>query len=184
MNFNNHSNLEGQHAFLGASKYSWVNYDEDKLDISYDRQAAKILGTRLHDLADEHIKLGLKLPRTNKTLDMYVNDAIGYKMKSEQILFYSYNCFGTADTISFKNNLLRIHDYKSGVNKASFKQLEIYAAIFCLEYEINPNNINIKLKIYQNDLKDSYEPDKEDILYIMDKIIRFDKRIEVLKIGG
>ena len=31
MNFNNHSNLEGQHAFLGASKYHWINYGEDKV---------------------------------------------------------------------------------------------------------------------------------------------------------
>ena len=31
MIFNNHSNLEGQHAFLGASKYHWINYDETKV---------------------------------------------------------------------------------------------------------------------------------------------------------
>ena len=27
MIFNKHSALEGQHAFLGASKYHWINYD-------------------------------------------------------------------------------------------------------------------------------------------------------------
>ena len=26
---------EGEHAFLGASKYSWLNYDEDKLAKMY-----------------------------------------------------------------------------------------------------------------------------------------------------
>ncbi|RHF61866.1 hypothetical protein [[Ruminococcus] lactaris] len=35
MNFNNHSNLEGQHAFLGASKYHWINYGEDKVAEAY-----------------------------------------------------------------------------------------------------------------------------------------------------
>ena len=31
MIWNDHSKLEGKHAFLSASKYSWVNYDENKL---------------------------------------------------------------------------------------------------------------------------------------------------------
>lgn len=35
MNWNNHSVFEGQHAFLGASKYHWINYDEGKLADSY-----------------------------------------------------------------------------------------------------------------------------------------------------
>ena len=37
MNFNRHSNLEGQHAFLGASKYHWINYDESKVAESYSK---------------------------------------------------------------------------------------------------------------------------------------------------
>lgn len=37
MNFNNHSNLEGQHAFLGASKYHWINYSEDKVADAYSK---------------------------------------------------------------------------------------------------------------------------------------------------
>lgn len=37
MNFNNHSNLEGQHAFLGASKYHWINYGEDKVAEAYQK---------------------------------------------------------------------------------------------------------------------------------------------------
>ena len=32
VNFNNHYNLEGQHAFLSASNYHWINYDEEKIE--------------------------------------------------------------------------------------------------------------------------------------------------------
>ena len=183
MNFNKHYNLEGQHAFLGASKYHWVNYDTDKLADAYTKFLAVQRGTRLHDFACECIKLGIKLPKSKKTLNMYVNDAIGFKMETEQPLFYSENCFGTADAISFKQNFLRIHDLKTGVTKCSMTQLEIYAALFCLEYGVNPNNIEMELRIYQSDEILMHEPEREDILYIMDKIITFDKEIDKLKIG-
>lgn len=181
MNFNSHSAIEGMHAFLGASNYSWLNYDEDKLCEVFAKAQAKYKGTRLHELAKELIELGIKLPKTNKTLNMYVNDAIGFRMQSEQPLFYSSNCFGTADSISFRNNLLRIHDLKTGVQPASMKQLEIYAALFCLEYDVNPNDINIELRIYQSDEVFIHEPEKENILYIMNKIKEFDILIERLK---
>jgi len=111
MNFNKHFRLEGQHAFLSASKYHWINYDEEKLISTFTKFQATQKGTALHELAMNLINLGVKLPKTNKTLNMYVNDAIGFKMHTEQILYYSDNCFGTADAISFKKNLLRIHDY-------------------------------------------------------------------------
>lgn len=181
MNFNSHSAIEGMHAFLGASNYSWLNYDEDKLCEVFAKAQAKYKGTRLHELAKELIELGIKLPKTNKTLNMYVNDAIGFRMQSEQPLFYSANCFGTADSISFRNNLLRIHDLKTGVQPASMKQLEIYTALFCLEYDVNPNDINIELRIYQSDEVFIHEPEKENILYIMNKIKEFDILIERLK---
>lgn len=48
MNFNNHSNLEGQHAFLGASKYHWINYGEDKVAEAYRNFLATQKGTVLH----------------------------------------------------------------------------------------------------------------------------------------
>lgn len=114
MNFNRHSNLEGQHAFLGASKYHWINYDEDKVATAFRNHIATQRGTELHDLAARLILLRQKLPKSQKTLNMYVNDAIGYKMTPEQMLYYSENCFGTADAISFKQNVLRIHDLKTG----------------------------------------------------------------------
>jgi hypothetical protein len=184
MNFNKHSHLEGHHAFLGASKYHWVNYTEEKLASSYLNFLATQKGTRLHEFACECILLGIKLPKTKKSLNLYVNDAIGYKMTPEQTLFYSENCFGTADAISFKNGLLRIHDLKTGVTMASHRQLEIYTALFCLEYKINPSEIETELRIYQHDDVAIHIPSVEDILYIMEKIITSDKTIEKLKIGG
>lgn len=133
MNFNNHSNLEGQHAFLGASKYHWINYSEDKVADAYSKFLATQKGTVLHAFAAQCISLGQKLPKSQKTLNMYVNDAIGYKMTPEQTLFYSENCFGTADSISYRSGLLRIHDLKTGIIPAHMEQLMIYAALFCLE---------------------------------------------------
>ena len=181
MIFNSHYNLKNQHAFLGASKYHWINYDENKLLESYSNWQAAQRGTVLHSFAAQCILLGQKLPRSKKTLNMYVNDAIGYKMDVEQILYYSDNCFGTADSISFRQNVLRIHDYKSGVTPAKMEQLEIYAAIFCLEYRIKPSDIEMELRIYQNDEVLYLIPSAEDILPIMDKIIIFDKLISEVK---
>lgn len=181
MNFIKHSNLEGQHAFLGASKYHWINYDENKVAESYSKFLAVQRGTELHEFAAQCIKLGQKLPKSRKTLNMYVNDAIGYKMTPEQVLYYSDNCFGTADAISFRNNLLRIHDLKTGVIPAHIEQLEIYAALFCLEYKVKPGNIEFELRIYQSDEILYHTPTAEDILPIMDKIIAFDKIIDRIK---
>lgn len=181
MNFLKHSNLEGQHAFLGASKYHWINYDENKVAESYSKFLATQRGTVLHDFAAQCIRLGQKLPKSRKTLNMYVNDAIGYKMTPEQILYYSDNCFGTADTICFRNNLLRIHDLKTGVIPAHMEQLEIYAALFCLEYKIKPGDIDMELRIYQSDEILYHKPTVEDIAPIMDKIISFDKVINHIK---
>lgn len=184
MNFNKHYHLEGLHAFLGASKHHWVNYSEDKLDEVYTNHMAAARGTRLHEFANEAILLGIKLPRSQKTLNMFVNDAIGYRMESELILRYSDNCFGTVDAISFKSNLLRIHDLKTGVTPTSMRQLEIYAAYFCLEYNIDPSDITMELRIYQNDTITIHIPDAEDIQYIMNKAVEFDKRIEFIKNKG
>lgn len=181
MNFNKHSNLEGQHAFLSASKYHWTNYDEEKLIESYSKCMAVRKGTIIHDFAEQCIRLGQKLPRSQKTLNMYVNDAIGFKMIPEQVLFYSANCFGTADAIIFRNGLLRIHDLKTGTIPANMKQLEIYTALFCLEYKTKPEDIDIELRIYQNDEVLFHKPLTEDIVLIIDKIITFDKTIDKIK---
>ena len=101
MNFIRHSDLVGQHAFLGASKYNWINYDADKLTQTYLNSLAVQRGTELHDLACQLIKLKVPLPRIHKTLNMYVNDALRYSLTPEQPLYFSRNCFGTADAIAF-----------------------------------------------------------------------------------
>lgn len=181
MHFNEHSNLEGQHAFLGASKNSWLNYNPDKLIETYKNHLANVYGTRLHALAKELILLKIKLPRSTKTLNSYVNDAIGYRMSPETILYYSDNCFGTADAISFYKDELRIHDLKTGVTPASMNQLLIYNALFCLEYDVDPKIISTELRIYQNDQVIVHNPDPEEVILIMDKIISFNKLIDKLK---
>ena len=184
MNFNRHSNLEGCHAFLGASKYHWIRYSDDKIIESYRKFMAVQRGTELHDFASRCIKLGQKLPnRPAKTLAMFVNDAIGYKMESEQVLYYSPNCFGTADAICFRNNLLRIHDLKTGENPTHMEQLYIYAALFCLEYGIKPGEIEFELRIYQNNEIIQDNPEADDILPIMDRIVTADKILNKIKEG-
>lgn len=181
MNFNKHLNIEGQHAFLGASKYHWINYSEDKVADAYNKFLATQKGTMLHAYAAQSISLGQKLPKSQKTLNMYVNDAIGFKMTPEQPLFYSENCFGTADAISYRNKLLRIHDLKTGLIPAHMEQLMIYAALFCLEYKVKPADIDMELRIYQNNEVLYHNPTAEDIVPIMDKIITFDKVIRKIK---
>ena len=181
MNFVKHSNLEGQHAFLGASTYHWINYTEEKVADAYAKYRAAQRGTVLHSFAAQCIKLGQRLPKSQKTLNMYVNDAIGYKMTPEQILYYSPNCFGTADAISFRGDMLRIHDLKTGESPTHMEQLMIYAALFCLEYNYKPNEIQMELRIYQNDGIICHQPTIEDIFPIMDRIITFDKIINSIK---
>src|ERR1700741_3181925 len=157
LRFNQHSQLKEKHAFLSASKSSWLNYDEDKLYRVFLSNMAAQRGTDLHKLANDLIRLGVKLPQTRTTMNMYVNDAIGYRMTPELILFYSPNCFGTVDAICFRKNKLRIHDLKTGTMKTGERQLEVYAALFCLEYNFDPHNIIIELRVYQNDEVRIYE---------------------------
>ena len=178
MRWNRHSRLEGAHAFLGASKHSWLSYDEDKLTESYYSYLATARGTKLHAIAAELIENRIKLPPTTATLNRYVNDAIGFRMKPEQLLYYSDNCFGTADTISYSetDQFLRIHDLKTGATPVSDKygnlpQLEIYAALFFLEYDLDLNETDIELRVYQNDDIIIENPGIEQIAPIMDKII-------------
>jgi hypothetical protein len=183
MIFNTHSDLRDRHAFLSPSNYHWVNYNDEKLEARFFASMAAQRGSDLHNLAHEAIRLGVKLSRSNKSLSTYVNDAIGFKMNCEQPLFYSENCFGTADTISYRRGKLRIHDLKTGITPTSEHQLEVYAALFCLEYGIDPFEIVIELRIYQRDEIRSFLPFPETILQIMDKIIFFDKQIEQMKVS-
>lgn len=147
-------------------------------------------GTELHELAENMIRLGVKLPKTGQTLNMYVNDAIGLHMTPEVILYVSENAFCTADALSFSPNrenpdrmLLRIHDLKTGISKASMDQLRIYAAYFCIEYGYMPHQIDIELRIYQNDAREIYIPDPDEIVSIMNWLLEADEIITNLRKG-
>ena len=184
MNFNRHYNLEGLHAPFSASQSAWLRYDDAKAAEAYERKKSAERGTRLHAWAKETIDLGIKQPRSKKTLYEYVNDAIGFKMSTEVVLFYTDRFFGTADAISFRKDpktgrfVLRIHDLKTGVvgePDKHFEQLKVYAALFCLEYKFKPHEIDISLGVYKKDEVAFCEPDPEDIVYIMNKIIHLDK---------
>ena len=186
MQFNIHKNLIGLHAPFTASQSSWLRYSDDKaIDVYLNRKAAE-MGTKLHAWAKETIDLGLKQPRSKKTIYAYVNDAIGFKMDTEVVLFYSERFFGTADAISFRDNMLRIHDLKTGkVGKIEdhMEQLEVYAALFCLEYKVKPGEIDMELRVYKNDEVFIHNPTAEDILPIMDKIVHLDKLLRKIEEG-
>ena len=183
MFFNKHINLEGLHAPFGASKSSWLRYSDEKIVEVYNNLQAAEMGTRLHAWAKDTIDLGIKQSRSKKTIYSYVNDAIGFNMSTEVVLFYSERFFGTADAISFRNNFLRIHDLKTGKRPVHMEQLEIYAALFCLEYKVKPSDIRIELRIYQNDEILVHEPTAEDIVPIIDKIVHVDKMLEKIERG-
>lgn len=187
MKWNKHSpTLEGTHAFLSPSQYSWINYDEDKLVERVNANQAIQRGTELHEFAATAIKNRIKMPRNNITINEYINDAIGFRMRPEVLLFYSRWVYGTADAISFRKepkisktkNVLRIHDLKTGAHPAKLTQLEIYAALFCLEYKMMPSDIEIITRIYQFDDILEGNPTSEVIVPIMDKIKRFSTIIE------
>ena len=181
MNFEKHSNFEGLHAPFSASRARWLRYDDDKAIEVYLNKQAAVVGTKLHEWAKNTIDLGIKQPRSKKTLYAYVNDAIGFKMSTEVVLYYSNRFFGTADAISFRNGMLRIHDLKTGKSgkiEDHIEQLEVYAALFCLEYKVKPGDINIELRVYKNDEVLYHNPTAEDILPIMDKIIHLNKLLE------
>ena len=181
MKFHEYSSLEGMHAPFSPSQSSWLRYDDEKaVEVFMNKKAAE-MGSRLHQWAKDTIDLGLKQPRSKKTLYAYVNDTIGYKMDTEVVLFYSPRFFGTADAICFRNNFLRIHDLKTGKTPVHMEQLEIYAALFCLEYQVKPGEIDMELRIYQNNEILVHNPTAEDILPIMDKIVHLDKLLESIE---
>lgn len=214
MIFNRHFQQEGKHAVLSASSWRWVTDDQESLVKRLSSQYAQAIGTILHGIACKHIKFMIKLNKYDKknvmldlldsgipgfvfdnidfdamfeNLMVYVNDSIGFRMQPEVVLYYTDNFFGTTDAISYNENtrVLRIHDYKSGVIPAHIEQLEIYAALFCLEYRIKPHEIaETDLRIYQKGEVLCHSPGPEEIREVADKIVSFDKFINQLKQEG
>lgn len=192
MEFIQHKPLQGLHAPFSASQSHWLRYDDEKVAEVYLNKKAAAIGSRLHEWAKDTIDLGLKQDTRKKTtLNMYINDAIGFKMSTEVVLFYSERFFGTADAICFRNekgkNTLRIHDLKTGKTgkiEDHIEQLEVYAALFCLEYKFKPGEIDMELRVYKNDQVLVHKPTAEDILPVMDKIIHLDKLLQKIDEEG
>ena len=187
MQWNDHSRdvPAGAHALFGASNYAWLNYDVEKAIQYYNAIQARKRGVELHETAHRCIDDGLQL-KGRTYLAKYVNDAIGFRMRTEQPLKYSNRFFGTSDAIIFdeKHSILRIHDLKTGVTPAKLDQLLIYAALFCLEYHKNPMDIEHELRIYQNNcdvIADN--PDGSQIADVMDHIRTLDNALEEYEEG-
>lgn len=204
MKFDKHPELKGRHAYLGASKYAWLNYDDDKLKSSYASSFAQAIGTSIHELAANLISHRRKINKRDRNLILYkleqdyipasvvdtnyilnnlipyVSDAIDFGMETEVGLKYSEVCFGTTDAIQYyeKERLLRIHDLKTGTTPAHMEQLQIYEALFFLEYGdqlgIVPKDIDCELRIYQGGEIVSFTPDPKDTEDIMEKAIHGD----------
>lgn len=210
MIFEKYSELEGMHAFLSPSQPHWLRYSREKLVERYLKSMAVQRGTELHEFAHNAIRLDRPQPRNKDTINMFINDAIGYKMASEQKLFYSGYCFGTADAIDYKRNYLRVHDLKTGETEAHMDQLKIYAALFCLNYQylvrearrsgktdaeiaekyglrtselhFDPKQMNgIELRIYQQGEVRTEMADPEEIQSYMDIIV---SHVDTLKNMG
>ena len=205
MNWNRHSNLEGSHAFLSASKYGWMKKSNDELIENYKNSYATTIGTLLHAYAADSIRFrerlrkgdakGVKFDLMRRgipefaidiqsifpTLMSYVNDAVGFQMDPEILLYYSDLCFGTADSIQVEGDILRIHDLKTGVTTAKMDQLLVYAGLFYLEYGYKPERMKTELRIYQTDEIIVHEPDANDIREVMDMIVEKDRVLQRLK---
>lgn len=199
MKWNDHSDLKGTHAIFSPSRPGWEKYDLDTMEERYFNSYAAAIGTVLHVEAEDRIRNNLRLNGGEKNsiklalyraidipnevvdsidfdpifqnLRSYVNDAIGFRMDPEVILFNNKLCYGTSDAISFRNNFLRIHDLKTGVGPVHMEQLMKYAALFCLEYKIDPKDIQIELRIYQLNEIVAYNPTPEEIMDICDSVL-------------
>lgn len=203
MRWNDHSNLKDTHALFSPSSPSWANYTPERLRERYITNSATDIGTAIHEEAMWHIRKKILVKSTARgelklelykrpnipddvvdSLDFdgifknymaYVNDAIGYRMDAEVILYANDLCYGTADAITFKDNFLRIHDLKTGVTTAHIEQLYAYAALFCLEYKVDPRKIQTELRIYQlNDILVN-NPTGDDIMPFVDQINEINK---------
>ena len=205
MIWNRHSNLEGSHAFLSASKYNWITKTNEELVQAYTNSYSQTIGTLMHAYAADSIKFREKLRKSDArgakfdlmrrdvpefaidirsffpTVMAYVNDSIDYMMDPEVLLYYSDLCYGTADSITVSNDILRIHDLKTGITPAKTDQLMVYAALFFLEYPYKPERMRTELRIYQMDDIIVREPEVEEIREVMNAIVEKDRVLQKLK---
>ncbi len=170
----------GAHAFLSPSTYTWLDQDEEKLRASYFRKQQTQRGDKLHVYSQMAIELKQPQPNDGTTVATYINDAIGFRMEAEVPLYYSEDCFGTADALSCRPEqwadgtfiTLRISDLKTGFHEADIRQLLIYAGIFFWQFRdmFNPMKVRVVLRIYQNDHIVEHQPDAMEIREVMSKI--------------
>lgn len=181
MKWQKHYELTDKHAFLSPSGYAWLRYTPETLTTRYINSRKKEEGTLLHVFASTAIMQRIKLAPLKRALNQFVNDAIGFDMESEQILYYSEHCFGTADAIRYSDNTLRVHDLKTGTTKVSFDQLLVYSALFCLEYSVKPKKTEFICRIYQGSGFQELMLDPADVKVAMDTIISHDAVLDNLK---
>lgn len=181
MEFNDHSRFEGRHAFLSPSQYHWINYDPDRLRTRFVTAQAAMVGSELHAYAAEAISLREWQVDEDSTVGFYVNECIRHGMSPEVVLYYSDNCFGTADAIDLQGNVLKIFDLKTGNSRTSEHQLEVYSAIFCLEYGFDPYTLAFDLRIFQNGEARCYVADPNYIVQIIEQILLFDAEIDRMR---
>ncbi len=205
MIFNEHSELKGKHAPFAPSSPYWLKYDSDRVISNYISNYSVSIGTSLHELAADLISVGERLGKGDKKFvsyhlrkagfqkkllkrylgsfypmfSAYVNDAIELRMSPEVTLYYSDLFFGTADSIVFieHTNTLHIHDLKTGTTPVKMEQLEAYAALYCLEYHVDPLKINFELRIYQGEDVIVHTPDPSLIRQHCDTIVHHNKLI-------
>lgn len=184
--FNAHPAVEGTHAVLSPSKYHWLRDDKAKLIARLENAKATERGTELHAWAATAIEYERHQPQDGDYICQYINDALEYGLHPEVQLFYSFNCFGTADAIGFDpvESFLRIHDLKTGVTKPSFDQLYIYAAVFCLEYDRRPFEVDGELRIYQSSEIMVTDIDRNYLAHVYDVIRSHNTTIEEWRMGG
>lgn len=209
MLWNDHSKLEGMHAFLGASQYHWINWDDETLEKRFRSHYSADIGTIIHSLASDCIRNKIKINEDDVNLieltlakngipksayDPYkilsnlvpfVNESINYHMSSEVLLYYSQYCFGTTDAIAYDevSRILRINDYKNGNIDAHMEQLQIYAALFCLEYHKDPSKMKrIELRIFQHSsiVECILTPDTQEIDKLMKLIQETSRKAQIL----
>lgn len=181
--YNNSNKKEKlNHAIMSPSQNAWLNYDEAKLYKLFHQKNIKALGSRLHEFVKEAISLKRRLAG-NDSISCFTNDCIKHNMVPEYFIFYSENAFGTADAIYYSKTegVLKIFDLKTGMNKASFKQLELYACYFLLSMDIKPI-IKIILRIYQFNEIFEFQPKQKDLEDLMNRIVWIDNLLNSFKL--
>ena len=144
--------IQDKHALFSPSEKAWIRYDKEKIVNKVQQAEAILRGTLLHELAASCIKLKVTLGKENGIISEYVQDCIQCGCETERQVYYSEYIYGTADAIRFDVDarLLYIFDLKTGEKAVPIDQVLIYAAIWCLEHGISPEDINYDLRIYSN----------------------------------